>query len=177
MKKVIFLFIVLFVLITTPSFAKTSSPNSQPATKSSYTLPYPGMLPDHPLYKLKVLRDKIIPFFIDNPEAKINFYLELTDKGMAATEILVDKGKIKLAQETALKAEHNYTLLTFEVKKDKWNITKGKYEQLKQAALKHQEVIKNIIEKVSDNEKEVFKTVLYFSQKNLEEIRNTLLQE
>lgn len=177
MKKVIFTLIVFVVLITTSSFAQASSSSPQPAKTSRYTLPYPGILPDHPLYKLKVLRDKIIPFFISNPETKINFYLELTDKGLAATEALVDKGRIKLAEETALKAEHNYTLLTYEVKKNKWNITKEKYEKLKQAALKHQGVLENIVDKVPDNEKEVFKSVLYFSQKNLEEIKNTLLQE
>ena len=179
MKKILFLITLLLIVLLSsyPSFALVSSPSAEIKVESKYILAYPGILPDHPLYKLKVLRDKIILLLINNPQKKVDFYLLQTDKGIAATETLTNKGNIKLAQETALKAEHNYTLLTYEVKRNKWEISNRQYNKLKSAALKHQETLQNIIVKVPAEEKEIFKTILYFSQKNLEEVKNTLLQE
>ncbi len=175
MKKRLFLIISLLIALATshPSFALTSSPSAEIKVESKYILAYPGILPDNPLYKLKVLRDKLIPIFISNPQKKIEFYLLQTNKGIAATAALVTKGNVKLAKETALKAEHNYTLLTYEVKKNKWKIDSNYYATLEEAALKHQEVLNGIIEKVPSADQETFKTVLYFSQRNLAEIRNT----
>src|SRR3989344_3185825 len=89
-------------LETTPAYVK-------------YDLAFPGMLPDSPFYKIKVLRDRYVADFISDPVKKIEFYLRQTDKGILAAAMLVDKNNVALSRETALKAEHNMTLLTYEL--------------------------------------------------------------
>jgi|SRR3989344_84492 len=169
---IFFLFITAFFFINTPTiYAKESTESAMP--KVDYILPHPGMLPDHRFYKLKVLRDKLIPLFISSPQKKIEFYLLQADKGIAATERLIKKDNIDLAKETALKAEHNYTTLTYIVKSNKWSFSDKEYNKLYSAAQKHQEILSTIIASVPKNQQKTFQTVLYFSQQNEKEIRNT----
>ena len=54
MKKIAIALILIFVF-SGVGFARD---NSTTSASVKYDLPYPGMLPDHKLYKLKVLRDK-----------------------------------------------------------------------------------------------------------------------
>ncbi|OGK29803.1 hypothetical protein A3F29_01895 [Candidatus Roizmanbacteria bacterium RIFCSPHIGHO2_12_FULL_33_9] len=174
-KKIfILIFIIfLFLLSSSNSFSQeiTSPSADRQSTPSSYQLAYPGILPDHQLYKLKVLRDKLIPLFISSPQKKIEFYLLQTDKGIFATSMLVKKGKIDLAKETGLKAEHNYTILTYIVKSNKWSISDKEYKKLYDAALKHQEVLQSIIKSLPKNQQETFQKIFYFSKQNLNEIK------
>src|SRR3989344_4236916 len=102
MRKIfiLILFILLLPLASNTYAQGILNSSTSQTTSSSYQLAYPGILPDHPLYKLKVLRDKLIPLFISNPQKKVEFYLLQTDKGISATDILVKKGKIDLAKET-----------------------------------------------------------------------------
>lgn len=92
------------------SISQNSSPTPQASVSADYNLPYPGILPDHPLYKLKVLRDKVTTFLIRDPIKKAEYHLLLADKRIYMSRLLVDKGKIALAKETALKGENEYTL-------------------------------------------------------------------
>lgn len=50
-----------------------------------YDLPYPGLLPDNPIYGLKVLRDKIVEFFISDPAKKADYELLQADKRINAS--------------------------------------------------------------------------------------------
>lgn len=172
MKKVaisIFLvFIALVISLSTPYLAKAQDKQTQPIIQ--YDLAYPGILPDNSLYKLKVLRDKISLFLISDPLKKIDFYLLQTDKGILATAMLVDKNKIKLAEETALKAEHNYTLLVREFGSLSEKPNAAFFQRLKTASLKHQEVLLSIIKRVPADKQGVFKTVLEFSKRNLNQV-------
>ncbi len=59
----------------TPSPISTSSP-----VPVEYVLPYPGLLPTHPLYVLKSFRDKIIEMLISDPVQKADFYILQADK-------------------------------------------------------------------------------------------------
>ena len=45
-----------------------------------YQLPYPGLLPDNFLYKLKTLRDKLVEFLISDPLKKAEFDILQGDK-------------------------------------------------------------------------------------------------
>ena len=57
----IFVFITVLSLIP-PAFAKEMQMEDQQASVPpivKYDLAFPGILPDHPLYKLKVLRNKL----------------------------------------------------------------------------------------------------------------------
>lgn len=70
-----------------------------------YYLPYPGILPDHPLYRVKMLRDRIRLVLANTPEKKFELQLLYADKRIGAAEVLQNGGKVALAQETAFKAE------------------------------------------------------------------------
>ena len=142
-----------------------------------YDLAFPGMLPDSPLYKLKVLRDKIIASSIFAPLKKIEFYLMQTDKGILATAMLIDKNKVDLATETALKAENNFTLIAPQLYMLPKKPNKEFFKNLQTAGLKHQEVLMSLIARTPKEKQEVFKTVIEFSKRNLETIESYQIQE
>lgn len=109
MKIFFFSFFILFIFLafSFPSFVKASSFNN-PYSKVNYTLPYSGLLPDNPLYKLKVIRDIIVGFFISDPIQKADYSLNLADKRTFAAQILFDVGKQSLALDTISKAQNYY---------------------------------------------------------------------
>lgn len=146
-----------------------ATPTPTPTPK--YTLAYPGILPDHPLYKLKVLRDRISVSLMSDPQKKIDFYLLQADKGLLATAMLVDKNtKIELIEDTALKAEHNMTMVSNTIRTLSNKPDNKLFDELKAASFKHQEIIKSIIAKLPKNKQKTFDNVLEFSKRNLESI-------
>lgn len=181
MKKIILLlsFVLFVFLIFSPlvlaqadeeDVASPSTESTDSAEKIEYQLPYPGMLPDHPLYKLKVLRDKILLFLIRDSLKKAAKHLHMADKEFFMALKLVEKGKIPLAQHTAFKAEHHMTLLTTELRQgisSGRNLDLGFLGKARQAALKHQEVLDGMMAK-TDNEETVesLKTIKEFSVRN-----------
>lgn len=95
------LYIFLFVF-SVSAFAKgevisptvTASPTAvMKLQKVEYTLPYPGMLPDNPLYFLKAGRDKLIEVLISNPLKKAEYYLLSSDKRLNTGYFLIIKDK------------------------------------------------------------------------------------
>lgn len=172
MRKIFLFFAFLFVFLEHPSFAQSPTISLAPTPAPvNYSLPYPGMLPDHPLYKLKVLRDKITIILTRDPIKKGQHHLLLADKRIQMAKILIDKGKVELAKETALKGENEYTLLIFLFKDEVKKPNKDFYNRLEKASLKHQEILKQIVKKVDKKDKKDFETVIYFSQKNLDELK------
>lgn len=173
MKKVfILLFLVLAILFlfsAQTSLANETEDSSKSAT-IKYDLAYPGILPNNPLYKLKVLRDKITALLISDPTKKIEFYLLQADKGILATAMLVDKNELKLAEETAFKAEHNMTLLTYELKKITKKPSSAFINKLKVASLKHQEVLNSLLKRVPSDKQKSFVAVDNFSKTNVQTI-------
>lgn len=73
----------------------------------NYELPFPGMLPDNPLYILKVVRDGIVKLLINDDLKMARFSLLNAEKRMFSMKLLVDKNKDKLAIETMSKG-NNY---------------------------------------------------------------------
>lgn len=180
MRKLILFATVLFLSMTTlltfshTVFGKEVAPSPSVV---KYDLAYPGILPDHLLYKIKVLRDKISAQLISDPLKKLDFYLLQTDKGILASAMLVDKGKIDLAIETALKAEHNYTLLTQGLYRLSSLQQEAFFKKLKTASQKHQEVLLSLAERVDKDKKEKFIIVANFSKRNWETIEEFKAQE
>lgn len=70
------------------------TPTPQPV---EYTLPYPGILPTHPLYMVKLLRDKIIEMLITDPLSKADFYILQADKKLNMSISLTNAKKAKEA--------------------------------------------------------------------------------
>lgn len=175
-------FLSFFVVITTESIlSKTveSSPkvsNEEKVSSQSavvkYDLAYPGILPDHPLFKLKVLRDKLAVALITDPLKKVDYLLLQTDKGILAAAMLVDKKNIELATQTALKAEHNYTLLTQELYNLPEKPKKDFFSKLETASKKHQEVLLSLSKRVDDDDKKIFDQVADFSKRNWKSVES-----
>ncbi|KKQ34991.1 MAG: hypothetical protein US51_C0020G0017 [Microgenomates group bacterium GW2011_GWA2_37_6] len=174
MIKKIVVFLSFFLFLAGSTFAQELSPTSTPTptpTFIKYDLAFPGMLPDHPLYKLKVLRDKVMLTFTRDPMKKAQYHLLLADKRIHMAAILADKGKVELAKETALKGENEYTLLVFLFKDEVKKPDKKLFDKLEKAGLKHQEVLRSIVNKVDKKDEKTFVTVIEFSERNLEELR------
>lgn len=175
--RVLVIAVLAWVLLT-PSFTiavdlNQSTDASPSATMSfiQYDLAFPGILPDHPFYKLKVLRDKVVAFFTRDANKKALLYLKLADKGILASAMLVDKGNIDLSAETALKAEHNMTLITTYLPWTSRQKDPSLLTTLKLASTKHQEVLKSLVARVPPEKQQTYQTVLEFSSRNLETIQ------
>ena len=111
---------------------------------SDYYLPYPGTLPDHPLYWLKMVRDRIQLMLITNPLAKAEKLLLYADKRLGAGWALVDGNKQDLGMTTLTKGE-KYLEQAVALGENS-----GLKETLKKAVSKHEEVLTIVKEKVSD---------------------------
>lgn len=73
--------------------------------KQEYLLPFPGILPDHPLYFLKQVRDGIMDRLIVDPIRKAEFLVLQADKRLNMGKALVEQGKGTLAEEIVSKGE------------------------------------------------------------------------
>jgi len=93
-----------------------------------------------------------------------------TDKGILATAMLIDKGEIDLAQETALKAENNYTLIPQVLFHFSKQPNQAFFDKLKTASLKHQEVLESIVKRIPEKKQLVFKQVIEFSKRNYQQL-------
>ena len=116
-------FVFLFG-IASNTFAKEPSPTliqSEPSVSPSlekqeeatvpakviYELPYPGILPDNPLYFLKAARDRLVGFLISDSVKRAEFNLLTSDKRINAAWSLSTRGKYELAVSTLSKS-NNY---------------------------------------------------------------------
>lgn len=159
MKRISLFCLVFFFIFTQNTFA----------SGIDYSLPWPGILPDNRLYKLKVLRNKIIERIIQNPVKKIEFDLLMADKTIYASKLLIDKGEIILAKDTALKGENYYSIL---VQDYNHALLEGRRipflldQKITLAAIKHQEIFTDLENKVSEEDKEIFQIVGNFSRIN-----------
>lgn len=167
MKGILFFIIIIFLILP---FVQNSYAQSPMPVK--YDLPYPGsLLPDNPLYKLTVLRDKIILYLTSDVQKKAEYHLLLADKKIQLAQILLNKGKIDLAKDTALKAEDEITRLTFELKDKYTKPSKDLYDKLQRASQKHQEILTQMINKVGSRDKKTFEMVLEFSKRNADQLK------
>ena len=71
--------------------------------KVEYYLPYPGILPDSPLYKIKAIRDRVQLVLTFDEVQKAERELLYADKRVGAAWALADGGKADLAVSTATK--------------------------------------------------------------------------
>lgn len=90
---------------TTSKITSTKSTDMMLVKKVEYLLPFPGVLPDNPLYFLKASRDRIMEFLIVDPVRKAEFYVLQADKRLGMTVQLLDKGNTTLAETTLSKGE------------------------------------------------------------------------
>lgn len=156
MKK----FLVLIILSATffinlqNAYAQDAvTPSASPNRTIDYSLPYPGILPDNPLYFMKALRDKVVSFFISNPLKKAEFNLLMADVRLNAAQYLFAKGESKysLAETTISKGEnyfYNSLIMVNEAKQQGMRVDDFA-SKLIIASQKHQQVIKELESKSS----------------------------
>jgi len=119
-----------------------------PQEKVVYTLPYPGILPDHPLYFIKILRDRVNEFITRDNLKKAEIYLLYSDKRVAMAIALAKKGKTTLTINTFSKAEKYLQKAVFllkEAKNQGSSAPSSFVETIKLATAKHKELINELM--------------------------------
>lgn len=122
------------------------------APKIEYALPYPGILPDHPLYFLKQIRDRILDWLIVDPVKKTEFYILQADKRLSMGIVLTNDKKNILAETTISKGEkymNNAVSAVTSFKADGKLITGNLIDRLDKSLAKHKEVLEELIAKES----------------------------
>jgi hypothetical protein len=133
----------------------------------NYYLAYPGILPDHPLYIFKMLRDRVKIFLIREPVAKAKLKWVLADKRIGAAWELAKGGKKNLADDAALRAEQ-YLRSVVDVRSKMNDEDKNR---LGLAVAKHEEILKMMKEKNNMDDTGTFKTALEMNGNMVKEMR------
>lgn len=147
--------ILLLSVFSSSVFAQEGASSAGDVTQeqpSTYTLPYPGMLPDNPLYSLKMLRDRIVLFLIADPVKRAEFNLLQADKRLQAGVYLwrEEPEKTELAISTISKGENYFEQAIGDTRQA---IAEGKVTDqiqgdLEQAAKKHTEVLQQVYKEI-----------------------------
>ncbi len=156
--------------IPTNNLLKVASPTAQP--KVNYSLPYPGILPDHPLYSLKMLRDRLVDFLLRDPLKKAEFLILMADKRLGAGKTLLESQKADLGQTTINKGE-DYLLRAIEttrLAKEQGKDTSGLTEKLESSIAKHLEVLGEVLQKAPEQAKPGLQNALKNSQKGYQKV-------
>jgi len=139
----------------------TPSPTFSP-TSVNYSLVYPGILPDHFLYPLKMVRDRLWLFLTLGPVRQAEVRLLFADKRLGAGKALIEGNQIKLGISTLTKAEkyleEGLKKLT-EAKKANRDIASLK-EKYGLALAKHEEVLLALKTKVGAEEQIIINELL-----------------
>lgn len=173
MKKIFLLvfFLLIFSASFSVSFATSNVANakeqymeiaSESAEKINYELPYPGLLPDSPLYFLRVIRDKTVSFLISDPKKKSEFDLLQADKRLNAGILLFDKNKIELAISTISKAENYFEQAIEKAREaDKGGADISEIvNKLTDSSAKHMEVLSSLEKSSPKNFKSSFQSLV-----------------
>lgn len=169
MRKVVVIFLILFLLFAAPVYAQEtmdSSPSSDIAastssyvseipSKTEYQLPYPGLLPDSPLYFVKVFRDRLIDFLVSDPLKKAELNLLQADKRLVAADMLFANGKPELGESTLSKGENYFSDGIAKLKEArKQGMDTGRLtDRFAMSLEKHQDVTNRLIGKSKGNVK------------------------
>jgi hypothetical protein len=130
--------------------------------EDDYSLPYPGILPDHPLYFLKMIRDRVRLWLTRDTLARAELMLHYADKRIAASLSLAEKGKAGLAASTATKAEMYFEQALDEAERaaDSGKDTSEFYGKALLSSEKHRKVLVGVLSRVPDEAKSVVESAL-----------------
>lgn len=144
-----------------------------PPAQIQYDLPYPGLLPDHPLYFLKVFRDRLVGLLINDQIKKAEFNLLQSDKKLFAARMLFDANKDELGFETLSKSNnymHN-AISSANRAKELGRDPSEVAQKIQTSIAKHDEIINELIKADTAFEKQLGDEL-----KRLEEIQTVYLQ-
>ena len=152
----IFLIVISIFLSSMSTLAQEEASEASSSQEIEYTLPFPGILPDHPLYFLKLFRDKVLDFLVQDPIKRIELDLLMADKRLNMGSFLMEKGKPVLAEATVFKGEKYFLKITEElqvVKGQNRGMDQSLLSKIKEASLKHEEIILELLERAPDEQK------------------------
>lgn len=163
------IFLTGVVFGKTPTLTLTASPAAQ---KVDYVLPYPGILPDHILYPVKMLRDRIMDFLIKEPIKKTEFLILMADKRLGAGKTLVDYGKTNLGETTLSKGEKylERAIGKAEEARQQGKEVSGLLDKLEKSVKKHLEVLEEVLEKAPESAKPGLTNALKNAQKGYQRV-------
>jgi len=165
-------FFALLLFSTLPAFyvlSTASGAEEQPValslsnTKVVYEMPYPGLLPDSPLYFLKIFRDRTTEFMTRDNIKKAALYLNYSDKRAVMAVQLAEKGKTQLALTTLSKAEKYAEKIPDLLADSKKQGTSPPDDLLLKVRLsnqKHLEIIQNMLQEFPQGERNTFQDIL-----------------
>jgi len=177
-KIVVLVSILFFSLAIHPVIAQENgnkiAPELDKIATAEYKLPYPGMLPSSPLYKLKTLRDKFVLALITDPHKKAAKHLQLADRQLFEALKVAESGDIPLAIHSAFKGEHQMTQLVDNLKSAIYSGEKLDLEltdKAHRASFRHLELLTGMKARANDkNQIEQFSTIMEFSHRNNNEL-------
>lgn len=139
--RVFFIFLLLFF-----SFSKMSFANS------SYVLPYPSSMPGSLLYKPHLILEQIMKFWYFGNFGQFEYNLKESDKYLVEAKTLFEYNQF-LEASLSLQKSNNYFQNTMpylvSAEREGKNIVE-KRELLRQAALKHIEVLQKLSTELPD---------------------------
>jgi len=162
------------------SFGKimaSTTPTALPTpTSVDYFLAYPGILPGHFLYPIKMARDRIWLFFTTDPLKKAETLLLFADKRLEAGKSLIEGGKEQLGISTLTKAEKYLERAVIQegIARQKGKDTTAFLEKLEAATKKHEEVLIGLQEKVSGAGKGAVGEMLRYPREGYGEVKQRL---
>lgn len=145
-----------------------------------YYFRYPGrILPDHPLWFLKALRDRVWLLLTTNPSRKAELKLLFADKRVVSAKILFERGKPELGVSTLTKAEK---YLEEACNLERENREKGLdtsefLSTLAKASLKHRQTIDEILKLAPEEAKPIVIRAQDYSKETYNKTRDALYEK
>lgn len=149
MKKLLCLVLFLGLISFRASVAlaqATPTVSPLPQELIEYKLPYPGLLPDSPIYFIKSLRDQLLVWTTRGEVKKANLYLLLADKNLVMGKTLWEKGNEDLSLKTFEKGER-YLLtgvIVLETSKNREDLPPGLRDKFELSGKKHGIVLNSV---------------------------------
>lgn len=139
---------------------------------------YPGILPDHLLYPLKMIRDRIWLWLTTDPFKKAELLLKFADKRLMATEALMEQNKIDLGITTLTKAEKylERAISQERVAKEAGVDTASFLDLLSRATLKHEEVILGFENRITNEVRPTYDSALQYTRTGYQRVRERMGQ-
>lgn len=171
------------------SFSKTtnlengSAPavlGEQEKVEIDYYLPYPGrILPDHFLWPLKALRDKIWLFITTDAGRKVELKLLCADKRLAMSKMLFEKDKAEIGFSTLKKAEMYLEEASVQEEKNRKEglDTSDSLTKLAKASLKHRQMMDEILVIAPEDAKPKIISAQDISKSVFEKKRDALMEK
>lgn len=170
MKKAVLLLVLAATIVflqRVPVFAANSISLSD--TKVEYDLPYVGMLPDHPLFIFKQIKNKITEILIRDPMRKAEYLLTESDKNINIAKQLAEKGKTGTALTYLTRAENDTSrlLIFLRMSKDRGvSPNDGFLFKIQLSNLKHREIIDTFVKELPQGQESTLMKIIDINTEN-----------